>query len=129
MCYAYILSKIVLDERKSLHASIYGLNNQIRIGISKMEENEQECQIIQQCKTQIKANQNYTTKIKVIKSSRVDLEPGEYVTNCSHCNKTCHYPCRISKDCNKYKCAAMNEDGICNVCGCPWQMHYNMPYR
>ena len=58
-----------------------------------------------------------------------DLQPGQFVTNCSHCNKTCHFPCFIQKDCEKNKCSAMNSNGYCNVCGCYWDIHYNMPFR
>lgn len=123
------LTKDVLDERKILHASIEGLSNNIRDGIAKMNEIEQECRIIDQYKTQIKANKDFTICVKVLKSRKTPLKIGEYVTNCSHCNKTCHYPCHISQDCHKNRCAAMNKNGKCNICGCNWQMHYNMQFR
>ena len=123
------LTTNVLDERKKLHVAIDGLSMQIRIGIAKMNEIEKEIQIIDQYKREIKANKNFTTIVKIMKSKKIDLEVGEYVTNCSKCNKTCHYPCRIPKDEDKYNCAAMNEKGTCTVCGCHWKMHFNMPYR
>lgn len=123
------LTQNVLDERKKLHVSIDGLSRRVRDGIAKMNEIETECRIIEQYKTEIQANKNFKTKVKVFKSNKIDLKPGEYVTNCSHCNKTCHYPCYIQNDENKCSCAAMNRKGNCNVCGCHWKMHFNMPFR
>ena len=50
--------------------------------------------------------------------------------------RTCHYPCRIAKDEDKWGCGAMNwseahDKSTCKVCvaHCRWQDHYNNPYR
>ena len=123
------LTQNVLDERKKLNASIDGLSRKMRDGLAKMNEIEKECKIIDQYKSEIQANRNFVTKVKVFKSAKIDLQPGEYVTNCSHCNKTCHYPCYIPNDCDKAGCAAMDSTGKCTVCGCNWNIHYNMQFR
>eukprot|EP01084_Bolivina_argentea_P263713 446437_1 len=47
------------------------------------------------------------------------------ITNCNHCNKTCHSDCKKSdiKNCN-----VMNEDRCCKICGCHWSEHTNNNY-
>ena len=35
------------------------------------------------------------------------LAKGYYTTTCMNCNQTCHYPCRVSTNNMKKKCAAM----------------------
>ena len=64
------------------------------------------------------------------------LPAGEYITNCSKCNCTCHHPCKIQDNARKWNCAAMNwkeagERSVCQVCprGCEWQNHCNNTFR
>jgi hypothetical protein len=125
-----VLTKQVLDERKKLQATIDGLFMLVRKGVAKMNEIEQECHVIQQHQREIDANRNFTTQVKIQKSKKVDLRPGEYVTNCQPCNMTCHYPCYIPNNDGKHGCSAMR-DGKCTVCPkkCPWDVHFNMSWR
>jgi hypothetical protein len=125
-----ILTKQVLDERQKLQATIEGLSNSIREGVAKLNEIEQECRLIEQFGREVEANRNFTTRVKIQKSKKVDLRPGQYVTNYQVCNVTCHFPCRIPSDADKHRCAAMSK-GKCRVCPrrCPWSTHHNMPWR
>ena len=58
------------------------------------------------------------------------------VSNSSaHCNFTCHYPCPIRENDEKYRCKAMDSGGKesaqCTVCpgNCPWSQHVNASQR
>eukprot|EP00918_Siedleckia_nematoides_P007873 GHVU01017141.1.p1 GENE.GHVU01017141.1~~GHVU01017141.1.p1 ORF type:complete len:721 (-),score=103.77 GHVU01017141.1:350-2512(-) len=45
-------------------------------------------------------------------------------TRCQ-CGKLCHAPCHLSFDADKRRCAAMDDKGVCKVCGCDWTKHSN----
>lgn len=125
-----LLTKQVLDERKKLQATIDGLCTVVREGVAKMNEIEEEIRIIDQYRREIEANRNFTTRVKIQKSKKIDLTPGQYVTNCQVCNMTCHFPCYIPRDEDKSGCAAMR-NGYCTVCPqkCAWDIHHNMQWR
>jgi GTPase SAR1 family protein len=125
-----ILTKQVLDERRKLQATIEGLAKTIRDGVAKMNEIEQDCHLIEQYRREIEANKHFEEPVKTQQSKKVDLPPGEYVTNCQVCNMTCHYPCSIPRDEDKHQCSAMR-GGQCTVCPkrCSWHVHHNMPWR
>ena len=130
------LTREVLNSRHHLEAVLEGLNEDIDKGLRKMEELRQEENILQQHHEDISANKNFTYKVKVVKDKRIDLPVGEHVTNCLTCNRTCHYPCRIPNDGEKYNCYAMKNQGkptmaVCGVCPgkCSWDCHINRPYR
>ena len=92
--------------------------------------------IITRHEVSINQNKNFTCKVKKTKQNKVDLAgTGQFVTNCLKCNMTCHFPCQVSKDDEKYKCAAMNKrgdtDSTCSNCPgkCSWKHHVNNSYR
>jgi hypothetical protein len=125
------LTTQVLEERKKLHGHIDVLNSCIRDGVAKLHEIEQEVQMMNQYSREIEANRNFTTYVTVQKTRRIDLKPGEHVTNCHVCNQTCHYPCYIPDDSNKHQCSAMDSTGHCIKCSqhCHWSVHHNMQWR
>ncbi|XP_033624670.1 uncharacterized protein LOC117288081 [Asterias rubens] len=124
-----ILTKEVLDVRKRLETAIQGLQPQIMVGNCKYESLRRELQTLEENEAQIEANKDFKVTVKVPKCRKVDIT-GEYITNCSKCHFTCHYPCRIADNAKKVKCKAMN-DGVCTVCPgkCPWDVHFNQQYR
>ncbi|XP_060788221.1 uncharacterized protein LOC132893282 [Neoarius graeffei] len=124
------LTKEVLSERKNLEAVVAGVQPLIQTGLNKLEEIKMTAAALEQNQTVIKENENFEYEVEVEKSKKIDLEKGEFVTNCHACNYTCHYPCAIPEDENKSRCAAMT-NGSCTVCPgkCIWNVHHNMPYR
>lgn len=124
------LTKEVLSERKHLEAVVAGVQPLIQTGLKKLEEIKKTRAALGQNQNVIKENENFEYEVEVEKSKKINLERGEFVTNCLGCNFTCHYPCMIPKDEDKHGCAAM-KDGSCTVCPgrCLWNVHHNMPYR
>lgn len=126
------LTKDVLQERKQLEATVNGLLPQIRAAQLKLNELLREEAVMIKFKDQIEANKNFTWEDTETKQRKIDLEKGEHVTNCLTCNRTCHYPCFIPDDREKYNCSAMKGDqsnAICTVCGHDWHKHFNNTYR
>lgn len=128
------LTREVLKERAQLETFIQGLQPKIRAGLSKIDQLQQEEDILAKHEAQIRENQNFEYQVTETRQRKVDLV-GEYVTNCLTCNYTCHYPCHVAADTEKYKCSAMKsavpEESSCAVCPgqCSWQTHVNNAYR
>ena len=127
-----LLTREVLDEREQLETTVSGLHPQIRRGLAKIEEMRQEEEVLRQHEAEIATNKNFTYVVDITKQRKVDLQgQGIYVTNCIHCNYTCHKSCAYSKDEDKHKCSSMDAEGFCTVCTrkCKWDQHVNNPYR
>lgn len=128
------LTREVLKERENLEIVLNGIHPKIQEGLSKMDTLQKEETILRAKDSDLKANKDFTYKIKITKQRKVDLRPGIHVTNCLICNFTCHNPCGIPNDGDKYGCAAMDGGGPngarCTVCPqrCGWREHCNNPY-
>ncbi|CAF2743275.1 unnamed protein product [Rotaria sp. Silwood2] len=128
------LTKEVLNERQRLEVYVQGIQQQMQIALGKLEELKQEMQVFKEHSNNILKNELFTYTISVTKQHKVDLPKGTYVTNCLRCNYTCHYPCGIVKDEEKYRCDAMNrkdpQNAQCTVCPdkCSWNSHINNCY-
>ena len=130
------LTKKVLKERKQLEVCIKGLQEDIRVGVSKISCLKQEKKLLREYKKSIHASKNFTYVVAVEKQRVVDCEVGQFVTNCIKCNRTCHYPCTINRTDEKHLCAAMKPqndpiNAACTICPgkCSWKMHENTPKR
>ena len=132
------LTKEVLNEREHLETVIQGLLPQIKSVMSTMDELQQEEKVLE--RLQVEAtdleNQDFKYTVTVVHQRKIDLDPGEYVTNCMKCNFTCHYPCTLPNNDQKWRCAAMNwlqarKNSVCGVCPgkCEWRIHENTQYR
>ena len=125
------LTKEVLQEREQLQMLLEGLNEQITLGLNKIEEMRQEEIVLQQRENEIKTNKDFTYTVQVTKPSYVDLKgTGQHTTTCVACNKTCHKNCAFSDDRWKQHCWAMGTEGNCRICprNCIWSEHKNLPY-
>jgi len=124
------LTREVLKERDHLQACLAGLHPQVKKGLMQLSAIRQEEDILKSHEADIKANKNFSYKVKEIHSKQVSLEPRQYVTNCLYCNKTCHFPCYIPKNEDKDQCWAMS-DGRCTICPfkCIWDQHRNNDFR
>ena len=123
------LTREVLSERDRLQTILIGLEPQINEGLAQLDVMRQEEIILQQREAEIEHNKEFKYEIEVQKHRKVSIEKGRHVTNCLHCNFTCHPNCAYANDEDKFKCSAMN-DGYCQVCpdGCKWDIHNNTPY-
>ena len=123
------LTREVLSERDRLQTILKGLEPQINEGLAQLDEMRQEELILQQREAEIQHNKEFKFEIEVQKHRKVDLEKGRHVTNCTHCNFTCHHNCAFANDEDKFKCSAMM-NGYCQVCpdNCKWDEHHNTPY-
>jgi len=108
----------------------------VKNGLPHIDVLQQEELVLRKLQAEVDANKNCTYTVKVPKTRQVDLKgSGTYVTNCLQCNFTCHHPCGIANDQDKYNCAAMDKrgesDATCSICSChgSWTKHVNNPYR
>lgn len=128
------LSRDVLIERERLESILNGIYPKMQDALSKIDTLQKEETLLNKKQSEIIASKDYSYKVKVTKQRKVNLKDGTFVTNCLVCNVTCHYPCRITKDGQKYKCTAMDKGGKdnakCNICPkkCPWGKHINNQY-
>ncbi|XP_069103053.1 uncharacterized protein [Argopecten irradians] len=124
------LTAEVLNKREQLNTTVTGLLPQIDMGLCELATMRTERELIEKFDREIKDNQNFTYEVDEFQQHKVDLNPGEYVTNCTYCHLTCHYPCLLSDDSDKIRCAAMNA-GKCTVCPqkCNWTTHKNNDFR
>ena len=127
-------TKSVLEERERIETQIEGLQSEIQKGLSKLEQLKKEVEVVEQHKADLARNKDFTYTVDEDSAVKNDLSPGTYVTNCLKCNFSCHNPCGIPDDGQKYGCAAMDgggeNDAKCKVCvgRCPWEQHKNMRY-
>ena len=129
------LTRENLNERQQLEAVVEGLKMQIRVGLTKIDALRQEQRILRKREAEILQNEHFTYELTITKQRQVKLSKDVSVTNCLQCNFTCHYPCPIPKDDEKYQCKTMDGGGPdsahCTVCpgNCHWSQHVNAPYR
>ncbi|KAL3855663.1 hypothetical protein ACJMK2_014870 [Sinanodonta woodiana] len=125
------LSAEVLKIRKQLETTIQGMHMHIHDGLTKMDTIKQETNIVKNHAIQVSANKDFEYEVIEYTVEKIPLkETGTFVTNCTTCNSTCHYPCRIPRTEDKADCSAMY-NGKCTVCinKCVWNQHYNSEWR
>ena len=131
-----LLSREVIQERETLEVTIQGLQPQIQLGLSKINELRQERQMLKDHEADVLTNQDFTYRVEVTKQRKIDLPQGTYTTNCLICNYTCNANCKYADNDDKYRCSAMRSDrgtlnATCGTCPqkCSWKVHKNTPYR
>lgn len=126
------MTKEVLSERKQLENLVENLQNQVRVGLSKMEEIRQTSVILKTHEAEIKMNENFQFQVTVTEPNQIDISgTGIFITNCQQCSFTCHDNCVYANDADKIKCCAMGRNGYCEVCpnNCIWSVHFNQKYK
>lgn len=123
-------TKNVLEEREQLKIVISNILPKVTAGLSKLSELQQHLDIFERYKNEINDNQNFEYEVNETRQEMIDLPRGQHVTNCMHCNVTCHENCAIADDEAKRKCLAMDKTGCCRICleKCIWSNHKNTPY-
>ncbi|KAK7879286.1 hypothetical protein WMY93_033933 [Mugilogobius chulae] len=122
------LTKEVLRERKHLQKTLEELHRKIKQGLEIRQTEEQ----FKMHQAEIERNKDYEVTVKVMKPVQINISgTGNFITNCSKCHFTCHYPCPIGDDVEKRRCWAMDSKGNCTECPgkCIWSVHYNQKYR
>lgn len=123
------LSRQVLDLRKKLETTIVGLRPQLDKSLGIMENIRKQITQVKANKDKIDQFKDFKYRYKEPKVTPKNLRQGEYTTNCTICNYTCHYPCYIPDNKNKMNCSAMMNN-FCTVCKkkCKWDQHKNLNY-
>ena len=87
------MTKEVLAECQKLETNIDGLQKKVKKGLSHIDVLQQEQRVLSTLQSEIaETKQKHTYTVNVAKSRRINLKgSGIYVTNCLHCNFTCHY--------------------------------------
>eukprot|EP00914_Ancora_sagittata_P024008 GHVO01047787.1.p1 GENE.GHVO01047787.1~~GHVO01047787.1.p1 ORF type:complete len:444 (-),score=46.84 GHVO01047787.1:114-1445(-) len=121
----------VLRNREVLENNVVQLNENVKRGVSHLEQMRKESLVLETFEAQIEANQDFEYEIKeeYVEQERI-ADPGQNTTTCRTCNHICHESCAYADDKDKAKCVAMDEDGNCEHCPnkCGWDMHKNLPY-
>ncbi|XP_045123187.1 uncharacterized protein LOC123511402 [Portunus trituberculatus] len=125
------LTQEVLNERSSLQTYIEGIQVDIKNGLSTLDRLKRELSILEDHKADIARNKDFEYEVNEEVQVQIPTPVGHYVTNCLHCNRTCHADCAYADDRDKRKCVAMNWIGNCRICPheCYWDLHRNMKYR
>ena len=117
-------TKKLLYERKRMESTVDGLESLIEIGLLKMEE-------LMRIDQQIdKHNIGFSVPVAVPQKFAIPL--GQYLTNCTQCNVTCHKSC--GSESKKHDCDVMDHskaipERTCLVCNCMWDVHESQPFR
>ena len=122
------LPKQKLDEKNRLEAVVYGLKNRIKRGVALMEDLRKIDAVWDLYEKDVEF------EVDLSKAYRVELPFGEYVTNCTKCQMTCHVVCGTrgdTVDCGVMDHSLPEEIRTCRVCpgGCLWSVHRNESTR
>ncbi|EDR26616.1 hypothetical protein, conserved [Entamoeba dispar SAW760] len=123
-----IIAEEVLKIREQINTQIEGLRKSLNNALSKLSEIKRTYEQISFYRDKVNNNKDYTFTVSVTVQKMVDLKPGEYITNCLYCHKTCCYPCDIKGDI-KDGCCCIGANGYCKICGCHYTQHANSRYR
>ena len=112
--------------------TVDGLKNLIRIGLMKMEELRTIRQNLTNQEAQIGDNVEF--QLNVTLKKKLEMPYGQFLTNCTKCNITCHEICCSANE--KAKCDVMDHSKrisvrTCRVCpgNCMWNVHASQPFR
>lgn len=145
----------VMRMREEIETIANSLQENIQEGMSLIENLKKECKTLEENRLAIKKKgKNFEYEVDENVKVKVDLEKGKFTTNCKKCQVTCHYPCTLKNDEEKFKCDAMmpakakgifdylysifkwewsntEHDTYCNVCPghCRWNQHCNASFK
>ncbi|XP_067462996.1 uncharacterized protein [Thunnus thynnus] len=126
------MTKEVLKERQKVKNSVENLQEQVKLGLAKVEELKETTEKLKEHEAEISRNENFEFEVTAKKPFQVDIScAGNSITNCQQCHYTCHYPCLYGNDADKKHCIVMGSDEYCTQCPgkCNWNVHFNQRYR
>lgn len=123
-------TKNVLEIREQSKTSISNILQHETAGLSILTDLHQHLELLKSNKNEMENNRNFKYKVDDVRQEKVPLAVGQHVTNCLHCNVTCHDNCTIADDDKKQECSVMNEAGKCKMCPdkCAWSDHKNSKF-
>ncbi|XP_053638161.2 uncharacterized protein [Cherax quadricarinatus] len=124
------LTNYVHNEQGQLQIYIAGKHSEILAGLNALAKLEKEKAVVYMHRTDIDNNNNLTYTVKEEVCIQVEIPPGQYITKCQLCNRTCQENFPLADDTTKYNCwATTNTD--CFVCPqkCNRSMHKNFPFK
>ncbi|CAK6979901.1 uncharacterized protein LOC128369826, partial [Scomber scombrus] len=87
------MTKEVLRERQQLEISVENLQQQVKVGLAKLEEIKETSEKLKDHEAEIKRNKDFKIEVTATKPVQEDIAgSGNYITNCQQCHYTCHYP-------------------------------------
>ncbi|XP_068232724.1 uncharacterized protein [Palaemon carinicauda] len=124
------LTKDVLKERHQLEVSIACINIDILTHLNKLEQLSGEVGVLRTHQDDIERNKDFEYTVTEETFVKESIPPGQYITNCLECNRTCHENCGIQDDSAKSDCWAITNEH-CRICPgkCHWNRHKNAPYK
>eukprot|EP01084_Bolivina_argentea_P246658 412760_1 len=118
-------SREVLKQREAIQVKIEGISNSVDDALSQQQNIANQERIIKEKQKEIDNNkqvwhdEEYKEWVKIDSTSKI-------ITTCFKCpNATCHKGCSVK---DKLYCCVMNDDKICNQCGCHASKHENRSY-
>ncbi|KAK4030184.1 hypothetical protein OUZ56_023161 [Daphnia magna] len=124
------LTREVLEERKRLEVLAEGLHLRRQIKLARIDEFEQIKKLLAENQQQMDENKNFDFEVEFLVPKSTDISgTGQFTTNCQKCTTTCHFPCSQASNADKHRCSVMDPNGICRICKCPWNVHFNQKYR
>ena len=116
-----VKSREVLTARKNLTMMLSQLESNIMDSLNMKKRAEDLKSQFEMHKTEIEANRKFTYEATV--SHWVKVYTDHWTTVCCRCShRVCHNPCYVE---DKRRCCMMNDDGVCESCGCSWDLHRN----
>ena len=98
--------KLVLDEEKQLKSTVCQLEELTNIVLMKMEGLRTIQLAVTKHQTEMEANVNEEFQLKMTVAQKIGIPYGQWVTNCSNCNITCHTSCGSENE--KDNCDVIN---------------------
>ncbi|KAJ6666729.1 hypothetical protein lerEdw1_020453, partial [Lerista edwardsae] len=126
------LQSSALNERRELAAAVQGAKPPIRRALVKWEELSRIRRGLEKHQHDPEAGQDFECTLQRAVPVMLDVSSAGYsTTNCQQCHVTCHYPCQLLGDSDKWMCFAMDGAGRCTVCPgrCPWGAHVSQGHR
>lgn len=111
-----VLTKDVLEERKRIEVFVEGIQQDIQIGLSKLETLNKEAKILKEHEEDVDRNKNFTFEVEEDVFEIVNLDWNRSMTNCMTCKRTCCRDCMVFISPALYMCHAMNWSGSCKIC-------------
>ncbi|MPC41606.1 uncharacterized protein LOC123509483 [Portunus trituberculatus] len=111
-----VLTKDVLEERKRIEVFVEGIQQDIQVGLSKLETLNKEAKLLREHEEDVNRNKNFTFDVEEDVFEIVNLDWNRSMTNCMTCKRTCCKDCMVFLSPALYMCHAMAWNGTCRIC-------------
>ena len=122
------LTAEVLQERNELEIAVNKIQENIKVGLKKLDQLKMEQQLLKHHQADIDKNRDFTYEVDEWMIGVEKLPQGENAINCGHCKLTCH-----SGKCRHLPglCRAFNWLNECRCCPyrCAWSWHEKQAFK